>query len=58
MLALSIALPISIKMSKLYYLIYIKIAVSPHLAAKIEGNPVEKDTVISDYATVQKIMIM
>lgn len=31
-----------------------KNAVSPHLAAKIEGNPVEKDTVISDYATVQK----
>lgn len=31
-----------------------KNAVSPHLAAKIEGNPVEKDTVINDYATVQK----
>ena len=30
-----------------------KNAVSPHLAAKIEGNPVEKDVVISDYKKVQ-----
>ncbi len=30
-----------------------KNAVSPHLAAKIEGNPVEKDVVIKGYKTVQ-----
>lgn len=30
-----------------------KNAVSPHLAAKIEGNPVEKDVVIQGYKTVQ-----
>ena len=30
-----------------------KNAVSPHLAAKIEGNPVEKDVVIQEYKTVQ-----
>ncbi len=31
-----------------------KNAVSPHLAAKIEGNPVEKDVVIRDYQKVQE----
>lgn len=31
-----------------------KNAVSPHLAAKIEGNPVEKDIVIQDYQKVQE----
>lgn len=30
-----------------------KNAVSPHLAVKIEGNPVEKDVVIQGYKTVQ-----
>lgn len=30
-----------------------KNAVSPHLAAKIEGNPVEKDVVIKGYKAVQ-----
>ena len=30
-----------------------KNAVSPHLAAKIEGNPVKKDVVIQGYKTVQ-----
>lgn len=32
-----------------------KHAVSPHLAAKLEGNPVEKATVLSDYAKVSDI---
>ena len=31
-----------------------KNAVSPHLAAKLEGNPVEKNVVISDYKAVQE----
>lgn len=31
-----------------------KNAVSPHLAAKLEGNPVEKNIVISDYKAVQE----
>lgn len=31
-----------------------KNAVSPHLAAKMEGNPVEKDVVIKGYKTVQE----
>lgn len=31
-----------------------KNAVSPHLAAKLEGNPVEKNVVINDYKAVQE----
>ena len=31
-----------------------KHAVSPHLAAKLEGNPVEKDIVLSGYSTVSQ----
>lgn len=31
-----------------------KNAVSPHLAAKLEGNPVEKNIVINDYKAVQE----
>ena len=31
-----------------------KNAVSPHLAAKLEGNPVEKDIILKDYTRVQQ----